>query len=144
MGRFPHVAEGFGPILTDHGLWRGEDMEEILKDLAEWVALACELATVAVVTLGGLEALWRLATNWNQLSGRGLKRVVWVRFASWILLSLEFALAADIVRTAIAPTWDDIGMLAAIAAIRTLLNYFLEKDIEAFSREKKEEGDGGS
>jgi len=33
------------------------------------------------------------------------------------------------VRSAIAPTWDDIGQLAAIAAIRTFLNYFLERDL---------------
>ena len=40
-------------------------------------------------------------------------------------------LAADIVRSAIAPTWNDIGQLAAIAAIRTFLNYFLERDLAA-------------
>jgi uncharacterized membrane protein len=48
----------------------------------------------------------------------------------WLLLGLEFELAADIVRSAIAPTWTDIGQLASIAAIRTFLNYFLESDIE--------------
>ena len=47
------------------------------------------------------------------------------------LLALEFELAADIVRSVIAPTWKDIGELAAIAVIRTFLNYFLEKDLEA-------------
>jgi uncharacterized membrane protein len=52
-----------------------------------------------------------------------------VGFAAWIMLALEFALAADIIRTAIAPTWQDIGMLGAIAAIRTALNWFLAKDI---------------
>jgi len=36
---------------------------------------------------------------------------------------------ADIVRSAMAPAWDDIGQLAAIAAIRTFLNYFLERDL---------------
>ena len=49
------------------------------------------------------------------------------------MLALEFALAADIVRTAIAPTWDDIGHLGAIALIRTILNYFLEKDMQEFA-----------
>ncbi|HUD29015.1 MAG TPA: DUF1622 domain-containing protein [Novosphingobium sp.] len=58
------------------------------------------------------------------------RREAWMRFARWILLSLEFALGADIIRTAIAPTWDDIGKLAAIAAIRTGLGFFLERDIE--------------
>ena len=46
------------------------------------------------------------------------------------MLGLEFELAADIVRSAISPNWKDIGMLGAIAAIRTFLNYFLERDID--------------
>jgi uncharacterized membrane protein len=55
---------------------------------------------------------------------------VFIRLGSWLLLGLEFALAADIVRTAISPTWVELGQLAAIAGIRTVLNYFLERDIE--------------
>ena len=114
-------------------------MESVLDMIVATVALVCELATVLVVALGAGEALIGLAMGWNKISGQGIKRLVWVRFASWILLSLEFALAADIVRTAIAPTWDDIGQLAAIAAIRTFLNYFLERDLEAFMHERKPE-----
>ena len=64
------------------------------------------------------------------------KKEIWVQFAATIALALEFALAADIARTAIAPTWNDIGQLGAIAAIRTFLNLFLERDIEAFTRAK--------
>ena len=59
-------------------------------------------------------------------------RQIWLKFATWILLALEFALAADILRTAVAPTWEDIGKLAVIATIRTMLNYFLAKDIAYF------------
>jgi uncharacterized membrane protein len=47
----------------------------------------------------------------------------------WLLFGLQFALAADIVRSVISPTWNDIGQLAAIALIRTFLNYFLERDL---------------
>jgi uncharacterized membrane protein len=54
----------------------------------------------------------------------------------WLLLGLEFELAADIVRSVITPTWTDIGQLAAIAIIRTFLNYFLEKDVEKFAEPK--------
>jgi uncharacterized membrane protein len=50
--------------------------------------------------------------------------------AVWLLLGLEFELAADIIRSVISPTWMEIGELGAIAVIRTFLNYFLEKDLE--------------
>jgi uncharacterized membrane protein len=46
-----------------------------------------------------------------------------------LALSLEFLLGADILRTAVKPSWDEIGRLAAIAAIRTALNFFLQREI---------------
>jgi len=51
-----------------------------------------------------------------------------------LALALEFLLAADILRTAVTPNWDDIGKLAAIAALRTLLNYFLERELKPSTR----------
>ena len=58
-------------------------------------------------------------------------------------LGLEFQLAADILKTAVAPSWEEIGQLAAIAAIRTALNYFLGKEI-AEEKRQIEEGDDSS
>ena len=51
-------------------------------------------------------------------------------FAGWLVLALEFLLAADILKSAISPTWNEIGQLAAIAAIRTFLNYSLGHDLQ--------------
>jgi uncharacterized membrane protein len=48
----------------------------------------------------------------------------------WLALALEFELAGDILRTAVAPTWNEIGQLAAIIVLRTALNFFLRKEIE--------------
>jgi uncharacterized membrane protein len=47
----------------------------------------------------------------------------------YLALGLEFQLAGDILRTAIAPTFAELGQLAAVAAIRTALNFFLEREI---------------
>jgi uncharacterized membrane protein len=71
-------------------------------------------------------------------------RQIWIRFATWILPGLEFALAADLMRTAVAPTWDDISKLAVIATIRTMLNYFLAKDIMAFDKSQEAGSEGGA
>ena len=95
-----------------------------------WIALGIEAAAALVLTVGAAEALVRvLATMARRGTTLGAKRVIWLHFARWLVLALEFELAADIVRTAISPSWDDIGQLAAIAGIRTMLSYFLARDM---------------
>ena len=56
-------------------------------------------------------------------------RSIRLRFSRYLSLALEFQLAADILSTAIAPTFQELGKLAIIAVIRTALNYFLSKEI---------------
>lgn len=108
-------------------------MEAILKEMAGHVALATEITCVLCIMIGATVAVVNIFDGLvlKRLTHKGFRRQVFKGFAVWIILALEFALAADIVRTAIAPTWNDIGMLAAIAVIRTGLNYFLERDLEA-------------
>ena len=105
-------------------------MEEQLAQAARLVAELIEAIAVLLIAYGAGEAF---ANSLRHVFGRihdtGWRKVLFRRFGLWLLLGLEFALAADIVRSAIAPTWDDIGQLAAIAAIRTFLNYFLERDL---------------
>ena len=55
-----------------------------------------------------------------------------------LALGLEFQLAGDVLRTAIAPSWEEIGQLAAIAAIRTALNFFLAREIKEERAELRE------
>jgi uncharacterized membrane protein len=108
-------------------------MEEIFKRLAASVALTVELAAAVVIAFGALEAIWgTVKTLFLREPNAGKRKAVWLRFGVWLLLGLEFELAADIVRTAIAPAWNDVGQLAAIALIRTFLNFFLEKDLEKY------------
>ena len=104
-------------------------MEATFESLAGHAALFLEVAAILIVLGGAIEAIARLLRELAQPPRAGTRREVWLRFAGWLLLGLEFALAADIVRTAISPTWDDLGQLAVIAAVRTFLNYFLERDI---------------
>lgn len=59
------------------------------------------------------------------------KEVVRLKLGRWLALVLEFELAADILRTAVAPTSTEIGQLAAIAALRTALNFFLQREIDS-------------
>ena len=104
-------------------------MEPFVKQVAVTVAAACELISVCFLAMGALEALGRTAAGWRDYGDLALRKRIWLRFAATIALALEFALAADVARTVIAPTWGEIGQLAAIATIRTLLNLFLERDL---------------
>jgi uncharacterized membrane protein len=106
-------------------------MEELFVRIAETASLFVELVAVLVVLYGALEAFAKVA--WIVVTPgttHGERKAVWRRFGMWLLLGLEFALAADIIDSVISPTWQDVGKLGAIAVIRTFLNYFLEKDLE--------------
>jgi uncharacterized membrane protein len=106
-------------------------MEALFRELSNAVALALEAASVLIIAIGAMESLYRLVVPMiAHVDTHGVRRAAWLVLARWLVLSLEFMLAADIVRSAIAPSWDDIGQLAAIAVIRTFLNYFLERDLE--------------
>lgn len=108
-------------------------MLELFKTVAASIALAVEGAGVLIIAYGAAEALY--GSGKAIITGRALRgqrKEVWLRFGVWLLLGLEFELAADVLRTAISPTWTDIGQLAAIAAIRTFLNLSLERDLEAY------------
>ncbi|MCI0387643.1 MAG: DUF1622 domain-containing protein [Acidobacteria bacterium] len=109
-------------------------MEEIFKEVAHYIALTLEVISALVIAYGAIEAIFRLVIpKHGQPGTHSWKKQTFMHFGSWLILGLEFELAADIVRSAIAPSWESIGKLAAIAAIRTFLNYFLEKDVEKYA-----------
>jgi uncharacterized membrane protein len=114
-------------------------LDGAVKAFAHVVALGCDAAAVATLAIGATAAFARSIWHWRHYVESEFKKDVWLKFASTIVLALEFALAADIADTAVAPTWRDIGQLAAIAGIRTLLNLFLERDIDAFGPKAPEE-----
>jgi uncharacterized membrane protein len=103
-------------------------MEELFRRGASYLALMIEALAVIFIAVGAIEAVWLMLKS--RQGGR--RKAVWVRFGVWLLLGLEFELGADIIRTAILPTWTQIGQLASIAVIRTFLNHFLEQDLEKY------------
>jgi len=106
-------------------------MEETFARLADLLGTLVEMAAVLIVAYGSIEAFIRLlGVIARPRTTHGMRKVIWRRYGMWLVLGLEFELAADIIASVIAPTWMDIGKLGAIAVIRTFLNYFLEQDLE--------------
>ncbi|MEO1002488.1 MAG: DUF1622 domain-containing protein [Cyanobacteria bacterium J06638_7] len=108
-----------------------EHLEPNLQLLAGWVRLVLETLSVLCVLIG-LLAVLRLAAPFR-LRRRRHRPSTGVRltFGSWLSMALEFQLGADIVSTTTAPTGENLIQLAAVAVIRTFLNVFLAREIEA-------------
>lgn len=105
-------------------------MLELSKVWIERLAAGVEVAAAVIIGLAAVEAVWRsLPLFVRRMAVQEAKVEVRLSLGRWLALGLEFALAADILRTAVAPTWRDIGQLAAIAVLRTGLNYSLEREI---------------
>jgi uncharacterized membrane protein len=110
------------------------NLVELLRGLAQAVATLVEAVGVMVVALAVLVAAIRFLGALLRRSRPFPPEGVRVSLGRSLALSLEFLLGADILRTAVEPSWDEIGRLAAIAAIRTALNYFLQREIAEDAR----------
>ncbi|UWX03420.1 DUF1622 domain-containing protein [Pseudoxanthomonas sp. NC8] len=102
-----------------------------LYALSEPVVAAIDL--MALVLIAVATAYTFFVGIWMVITGRSAtgheRRVLWLTYARWLVAGLTFQLAADIIESSIAPSWEAIGQLGAIAVIRTFLNYFLERDV---------------
>ncbi len=89
--------------------------------IVEAIGAVVILTGVAIAAVEWLISLLRIRHFDNE--------EVRLTLARYLVLGLEFQLAADILSTAVSPSLEDIARLAAIAAIRTGLNLILERDL---------------
>jgi uncharacterized membrane protein len=105
-----------------------EQAEATVRSWVEWLRLLVETLGALVIAAGILIVVVALVRY--VLSGGGSFVPIRLAFARYLTLALELQLAADILSTSVAPTWERIGKLAAIAVIRTALNYFLSRELK--------------
>ena len=110
--------------LTTRGL-----AEAIVANAVLWLKLAVETTGALIIGLGIGVAGVQFVRGMAQ-ARPGNFTAVRLTLARYLALALEFQLGADILSTAIAPSWDTIGKLAAIAVIRTALNFFLSREMQ--------------
>ena len=94
-----------------------------------WLKLLVETIGAIIITIGIISSIiefFRVLFS-DQTKGYTQIRLLLARY---LALALEFQLGADILSTAISPSWDQIGKLGAIAVIRTALNFFLSREME--------------
>lgn len=102
--------------------------EDGLRFAVLWLKLGVEVAGALMIAMGVVAACrtWIMGIGNPARDAFSDSRLQLARF---LALALELQLGADILSTAVAPTWDQIGKLAAIAVIRTALNYFLQREM---------------
>lgn len=114
-------------------------MHEWLIILSEYAITLIDLVALAVIVYGTLQALVVVVRAVFSPLAHDERGRVWMQYARWLVVGLTFQLAADIIETAITTDWQAIARVAAIAVIRTFLNYFLERDMsEVREREAQE------
>lgn len=105
-------------------------VEQTVINLVSWLRLFIEVTGAVVIAIGVFLAIYaffrRLKSSDSDESYTNIRLLL----ARYLALALEFQLGADILSTAIAPSWDQIGKLGAIAVIRTALNFFLSREME--------------
>lgn len=110
-------------------------MEELVKGGTQLLARLAEASGGLVIGYAVIRALLTFGVDaLRGPLGDVPKESIRLALGRSLALGLEFLLAADILNTAVAPTWEQVGLLAAIAAIRTGLNYFLSRELEQASR----------
>lgn len=117
-------------------------VEEQVRMGVEWLRLFVEALGALVIAVGLVIAIIGLIRHAMKERGQNFNPIRLV-FARYLTLALELQLAADILATAVAPTWERIGKLAAIAVIRTALNYFLNKEMQAEEAAAEPASEGG-
>lgn len=113
-------------------------MEALIKTITLILARGVEFGAALVIALSSIRSLCNYLRAY--LIDRSLlvpKEEIRLSLGRALALALELELGADILKTAVAPSWDDIGLLTAIAVLRTGLNYFLERELR--NAEKRQE-----
>ncbi len=108
---------------------------DLLKQATLLLAAGIEGAGALIIGLAAIEATLRALVLFLPGQDRSdkapdLKEAVRLRLGRWLAVALELELGADILRTAVAPTWTEIGQLGAIVVLRTALNFFLQQEID--------------
>ena len=113
-----------------------DDAQEIIREVVGFVELLAEALGALMVAVGLVVVIYHGLRAWLLTHERSF-RWTRVQLSQYLVLALEFQLAADILATAIAPSWEELGKLAVIATIRTGLNYFLHGEIREMEQQQQ-------
>ncbi len=103
-------------------------------DILEYISLAVGIVAIAIIVWGVMLGLFEFLKNEFyrfRLKDTTITTLHKIRHTvgSYLLLGLEFLIAADIIRTIVKPTLEELAILGGIVVIRTIISYFLGKEL---------------
>lgn len=105
------------------------NLEPFIAEIGHWIGLLGVIVIVVGIAYGGVMAARDVFAR--KLTGDQIYTGLRQRVGRGLVLGLEVLVAADIVETvAIQPTFNNIGVLALIVAVRTFLGWSLEVELE--------------
>jgi len=113
-----------------------------LHDLATTLKLFIEGIDILIVAFSILKTVPKFIRSYRRQDSEEFYHEIRLDLGLSLALALEFLLAADIVATAVTPTWEAIGALGAIAGVRTFLNYFLRQEVKELEAERQRDKEG--
>ncbi len=113
------------------------DIGNYLISLVGWIELIANFISVLIIAGGIIVASVKVLQTVRRPDLKHYNQAR-LAFSRYLVLGLEFQLAADIVKTAVKPSWTDLGILAVVAGIRTFLNFFLQREMKEEEAELEE------
>jgi uncharacterized membrane protein len=107
---------------------------DILINILEYISLGIGALGIFIVLWGVILGFIEFISTQAAFFSKGRKPVplekIRIDLGRYLLLGLEFLIAADIIRTIVKPSLEEVAVLVAIVAIRTVISFFLNKEIE--------------
>lgn len=116
----------------EHSLTLGlSEISILLGEIIGYVGLA-------IMAVGTIKSLWLFVMR-QILGHENILSAIRIELGQHLALGLEFLVGKDIIESLVNPTWDDLGKLAAIVVLRTILTLFLQRELKEISRDAVEE-----
>ncbi|MGF1490011.1 MAG: DUF1622 domain-containing protein [Prochloraceae cyanobacterium] len=114
-----------------------EIFETVLHEVVTFLKLIVEGIAIVIIVVSVAKVLPKVIRFYLISKNKIIDNSIRIELGISLALALEFLLAADILGTAISPSWEGVGILAATSGIRTFLNFFLEREVKELEKKKR-------
>ena len=110
-------------------------MDHVLTSMIGFLVPALETCGALIITMAAARTVVQYVYRFFKHGNQDVTPLR-IRMGQSMVLALEFLVAADILKTALSPQWNDVLLLAALIGMRTILNYLLERELRMLNADR--------